>query len=241
MPVRQLSKPSSAASAEQQQVDDDVDGAGADDGRRIVAGASGSSTTISMSEVAIGLVVDGRRAACHASATGATAQRRDAAYFATKPASVIRLLVELVVLLEELQHVLAGEEDRLQRLLLHVVLVFGGLRHLLEQVDVERRLLRRHLAGQEHGAQHQVLHVEALLLAGRDVVPGLRVGDLGLVGDALLVEHAERAHLAGAPDFEVLRRIVDVGLRCGCRPAGSPPRRRTCRAGRGTSRRSSSP
>src|SRR6267142_4756800 len=46
------------------------------------------------------------------------------------------LLMQGFVLLEELHHVLAGEEDRLERLLLHIVLVFRGLRDLLEQVDI---------------------------------------------------------------------------------------------------------
>ena len=101
-------------------------------------------------------------------------------------------------------------EHRLERLLFHVILVFGGLRDLLEQIDIERGLVRRDLAGQKHGAQHQVLHVETLFLAGRDVVPRHVARDLGLVCDALLVEYAERAHLAGAPHFEILRRIIDV-------------------------------
>src|SRR5436190_2012696 len=48
---------------------------------------------------------------------------------------VHQLRVQLVILFEEFQHILAREEDRLQRLLLHVVLVFRRLRHLLEQVD----------------------------------------------------------------------------------------------------------
>src|SRR5712672_1127755 len=90
---------------------------------------------------------------------------RDEARFGHQP------LVELVVLFQEIQHVLAGKEDGLERLLLHVVLVFGRLRELLEDIDVEGGLLGGDLARQEHGAQHQVLHVDALLLAGRDVVP----------------------------------------------------------------------
>src|SRR4051812_47141447 len=77
-------------------------------------------------------------------------------------------LVELVVLFQEIQHVLARKEDRLERLLLHVVLVLRRLRELLEDIDVEGGLFRGHLARQEHGTQHQVLHVDALLLAGRD-------------------------------------------------------------------------
>src|SRR3954469_1051834 len=64
-----------------------------------------------------------------------------------------QVLVQRVVLLQELEHVRAGEEDRLERLFLHVVLVFGRLRELLHQVDVERGLLRRHLPRKEYGAQ----------------------------------------------------------------------------------------
>src|SRR3954469_8077158 len=65
--------------------------------------------------------------------------------------------VDLVVRLEEVEHLLAAQEDRLQRLLLHVILVLRRLRHLLEEVDVERDDVGRHLARQEHGAQHEVL------------------------------------------------------------------------------------
>src|SRR3954453_14483172 len=49
-----------------------------------------------------------------------------------------QVLVQRIVLLQELEHVLPSEKDRLERLLLHVVLVFGRLRQLLHQVDVER-------------------------------------------------------------------------------------------------------
>jgi len=41
-------------------------------------------------------------------------------------------------------------------------------------------------------------HVEAFLLARRHVVPRHVARDLRLVFDALLVEYAERPHLAGA-------------------------------------------
>src|SRR4051812_32182152 len=57
-----------------------------------------------------------------------------------------QVLVQRIVLLQELEHVLAGEEDRLERLFLHVVLVFGRLRQLLHQFDIERGLVRRHLS-----------------------------------------------------------------------------------------------
>src|SRR5712691_732787 len=96
-----------------------------------------------------------------------------------------QLPVERIILLEELQHVLTSEKDRLERLLFHVVLVFGGLRDLLEQIDVERGLVGRDLAGEEQGAQHQILDVEAFFLAGRNVVPRQVAGNLGLIFDAL--------------------------------------------------------
>src|SRR6476660_5365685 len=112
-------------------------------------------------------------------------------------------LVERIVFLQELQHFLAREENRLQRLLLHVILVFRRFADLLEEINVERRLIGRHLPRQEHGAQHQVLHVDALLATGGNVAPRHLPGDLGLVLDALLVEHAQRAYLPRAPDFQV--------------------------------------
>src|SRR3954468_24021877 len=68
-------------------------------GGESASGAPGSSTTISFS--------DGLKAG--PGLVGDEARFRHQA------------LVEGVVLLEELQHFLAGEEDRLQRLLLHVV------------------------------------------------------------------------------------------------------------------------
>src|SRR3954466_13388051 len=76
-----------------------------------------------------------------------------------------QVLVQRIVLLQELEHVLAGEEDRLERLFLPVVLVFGRLRQLLLQVDVESGLLSGPLPRKEYGAQHQVLDVETLILA----------------------------------------------------------------------------
>src|SRR5882672_2475165 len=51
-------------------------------------------------------------------------------------------LVERVVFLEEFLHRVAGEKGGLERLLFHVVLVVGGLRHLPEEIDVELLLLR---------------------------------------------------------------------------------------------------
>src|SRR5215213_3981742 len=65
---------------------------------------------------------------------------------------------------------------------LGVLLAFEGgrvERALLHQIDVVGDLVRAHAAGHEDAAQHQVVDVEALLLAGGDVVPGHLVGDLG--------------------------------------------------------------
>src|ERR1044071_4984638 len=114
----------------------------------VLAGASGSSTTISLSGVAMIRLAD------RPLARAMTPRRlfqpdllRDEAGFGHE------LGVQLVVLFEEVEHLLAGQEAWLERLFCKVARVFGGLRHLLEQVDVERALLRRHLAGQEEGAQ----------------------------------------------------------------------------------------
>src|SRR4029079_19606341 len=58
-----------------------------------LSGASGSSTTISLSGVAIGPVVDGGAALVTLPGQGGRKRRRSRGrYFATKPASVIRLL-----------------------------------------------------------------------------------------------------------------------------------------------------
>src|SRR5437016_12309241 len=56
-------------------------------------------------------------------------------------------LVESIVVFQELQHLLAGEEDRLERLLLHVILEFRRFADFLEQRHIERRLIPRHLPG----------------------------------------------------------------------------------------------
>src|SRR5438105_14511253 len=122
-------------------------------------------------------------------------------------------LVQSIVFFQELQHLLASKEDRLERLLFHVILEFRRFADFLEQRHVERRLIASHFSGQEHGAQHQVLHVDSLLSTGRNIAPGHLSCDLALVLDALLVENAERSYLAGAPDFQVLRGVVDVRLR----------------------------
>src|SRR5437660_11889583 len=178
MPLRQLSKPRSIASAMSSKYTTTstvrvVAAAG-----ELSAGAVGSSTTISVSD--IGTVCRLLR-----DETGLGHE----------------ILVQRVVLFEEREHVLAREEYRFQCLLFHVVLVFRGLRQLLEEVDIKRGLLRCHLARKEHGAEHQILDVQAFFLARRNVVPRLGFGDLALVGDAFLVEHAKGSYLSGGPAF----------------------------------------
>src|SRR4029077_9697909 len=120
------------------------------------AGASGSSTTISVSEDIAYLSLSFR--ACSANrksrATRGTCSWIPGPAQRCRPGITIVLLrdepgffhqtcVQLVVVLEEFDHVLAGQEDRLERLLFHVVLVLGGLRDLLEQINVEGLLPRR--------------------------------------------------------------------------------------------------
>src|SRR5262249_3724330 len=152
------------------------------------AGASTSSTTISSSEP----------------------DMSSRSSLGDEPSLGHQLLVESVVLFEEFRHLRPGEKDRLERLLLHVVFVVGRLYDLLQQIDIECLLLRRYLAGEEHGAQHEILHVETFFLAGRNVIPRHALRDFRLVFNALLVEQAQRPHLPGAPDFQILGRIVDV-------------------------------
>ncbi len=116
---------------EQQQIDDHLDGA--------------LVVTAESSPAPVGRLVSVRR--CQDRSTTHLACSRmsrsfPGTYFSTKPASCIRPLFSLSSCFEEGQHVLAGEEDRLERLLLHVVLVLRRLRHLLEQIDVEGDLRR---------------------------------------------------------------------------------------------------
>ena len=204
MPVRQLSNASSADESQQDQRYDDVDRAGAGDRRRLIA---------------CGRFLDlfnghpGLRSQDRARDEPWPVRHATLHYFATKPASCIRPALSLSSSSRNFTMSLPVMNVRLERLLLHVLFVFGGLRHFLEQVDVERLLLASILLRQEERPQHRVLHVEPFLLAGRDIVPGLRAGDLALVFDALSVEHAQRAYLTGAPHFKIFRRIIDIRLR----------------------------
>ena len=102
----------------------------------------------------------------------------------------------------------AVQRRLVERGLLHEFLPIGSLADLLEHVHVEVDLLLRDPGRHEDAAQHLVLDVEPHLLAGRDVVPRHVLGDLGGVGHALAVEHAQRAQLAGAPLLDRLDRVV---------------------------------
>src|SRR6185436_188794 len=121
-----------------------------------LAGAVGSPTTISASGDGMAGVEKSRRTgALSHSGEKAPPSRRAvcrSAMGVRKPSGghEARLghqaLVERVVLLEEGQHFLSCEEDGLQRLLFHVVLVLRRLRQLLEEIDIERRLVSRDFA-----------------------------------------------------------------------------------------------
>src|SRR3546814_8746751 len=64
----------------------------------------------------------------------------------------------------------------------------------------------------EDAAQHEVLDVDARLLAGRDVAPGHVCGDLLGQLDALAIEHAERLGLASLPEGDLLDGVVHRGV-----------------------------
>ena len=109
-------------------------------------------------------------------------------------------------------HGIVGAERVVQRVLGQELLPFRRLRDLPEHFGVERHLLGLHGRGHVDHARHLVLvDRQALFLAGRDVAPGQRRGDLVLVLHPLLREHAQRLDLAGTPLRDVLVRIVDVG------------------------------
>src|SRR5215218_1876391 len=118
-------------------------------------------------------------------------------------------LVTLLLGLDPFGVVSSGQEGRVESAAFHEVLPFGRGADLLEQLDVIFDLVlggpRRH----EDAAQHQVFDVEALRLAGGNVLPALAVGDLLVIGHRLRVEYAERAQLAAAPLRDRLDRIVD--------------------------------
>src|SRR3954471_4001592 len=175
MPVRQLSnaiKPAKASSNKDVTISTlRLPASGGESS----AGASGSSTTISLGTSGMGYSPGGAAPAASQSGRAHVQVRRSVG---DETCLSHQALVERLVALKELEHVRARQENRLQRLFLHVVFELGRLRDALEEVDVERRLLGRDFAGQEHRAQHLVLHIESFFLAGRDVVPRLGFGDL---------------------------------------------------------------
>src|SRR5688572_32054237 len=66
---------------------------------------------------------------------------------------------------------LAGERGGVERALLHQLLPLGRRHHLLEEIVVVAHVLGLHARGHEDAAQHEVIHVEPGLFAGRDVAP----------------------------------------------------------------------
>src|SRR4029453_18425706 len=86
---------------------------------------------------------------------------------------------------------LAGHERVVEGAFLRVLLPFGELSHLLEHLDEVIDLLLCDAGGHEDAAQHQVLNVEALRLAGRNFLPRLRRRHLRGIGHRSVVEHAQ--------------------------------------------------
>src|SRR3546814_15244977 len=85
-------------------------------------------------------------------------------------------------------------------------------RSLLQQPDVVVDGLLLHVGRHEDAAQHEVLDVDARLLAGRDVAPGHVCGDLLGQLAALAIEHAERLGLASLPEGDLLAGVVHRGV-----------------------------
>ena len=138
------------------------------------------------------------------------------------------VVVQLLVLRHPVRVLLAGQRGLVEGALLDEFLPLRRLAHLLEQRHVEIDLVRRHAAGHEDAAQHQVFDVEAHLLAGRDVAPRHVLGDLFLVGHALRCRTrtaGERCRRATAPRP---RSGCSPWSRRACRPAAWRPRRRPC-------------
>ena len=76
----------------------------------------------------------------------------------------------------------AGQEGRVERAALHEFLPFGGGADLLEEIDVVLDLVLGGLGRHEDAAQHQVFDVETFRLAGRNVLPALAVRDRLVIG-----------------------------------------------------------
>ena len=103
---------------------------------------------------------------------------------------------------------LAGHRRLVECRVLGEFLPFRQRLHLLEQVDVVGDLVGLDATRHEDAAQHQVLDVEALRLAGGNVFPRHRRRHLVRIGHLLRVEHAQRAQCACAPMRDGLDRIV---------------------------------
>src|SRR3954464_10171901 len=78
---------------------------------------------------------------------------------------------------------LAFERGGVERALAHELLPLRSLLNLAQELHVVVDLVLAYAARHEDAAQHHVVDVEALLLASRDVAPGL-------VGDLVFVRHA---------------------------------------------------
>ncbi len=113
---------------------------------------------------------------------------------------------------EEVLERLAGEKFALERIALQILFPLRRGDDLAHQLHVVLLLIGRDAAGHHEHAQHLVLDVEPLLLAGRHVAPALRLGDLGGVAHPFGREHAQRTMLAGPPLADRFGRVVDVGV-----------------------------
>jgi hypothetical protein len=116
--------------------------------------------------------------------------------------------VHLLVLAQPVEELLAGQRGLAEGALVHELLPLGRGTHLREEIEVVLGLIGRHARRHEDAAQHHVLRRNAGRRTRRQVAPGLRGGDLVLVGQLVLVEDAQRAQLAGAPVRLGLDRVV---------------------------------
>src|SRR3546814_7125362 len=95
---------------------------------------------------------------------------------------------------------ITGHESGVERALGHEVLPLRRLANLREKVDVVVDSILRYVGRQEDAAQHEILAVNARLLAGRDVAHGHVGGDLLGKLDPFAVEPAPRFRLARATE-----------------------------------------
>src|ERR1700682_287980 len=117
------------------------------------------------------------------------------------------------ILGDELAEGIAGKERIGLRGPLDVFLPFRRALNFLHQIDIKRRLIRRHLARQpDRAGLLELRDVEAGLNAGRNIVPVLGLRDLRTVGKSLRAEGAKRALGAALPLPNAFAGIVDVGV-----------------------------